>query len=68
MDKVIELFAKLSLGAVVCVCCALIMGLPIMWLWNGVLVEAVEVHKIGYLQACGLFAFVKMFTGIIIKE
>lgn len=67
MDKVAELLAKLALGAIDCVCCSLIMGLPIMWLWNAVLVETTGVSEIGYLQACGLYAFVKMFTGIIIK-
>lgn len=68
MDKFVELIAKLTLGAIVCSCCAFIMGLPIMWLWNAVLVETMGVREIGYLQACGLYAFVKMFTGIIIKE
>lgn len=68
MDKFVELIAKLALGAFGCSCCAFIMGLPIMWLWNAVLVDVVEVCEIGYLQACGLYAFVKMFTGIIIKE
>lgn len=33
----------------------LLAGLPIMWLWNGIIPSLFGLGKIGYLQAVGLY-------------
>ena len=41
-----------------------LVGLPVMWLWNGCLVPAVTgVNEIGFLQAWGLF----ILCGLLFK-
>jgi len=55
MDKIlVALFAIGGAFTAILIFCALF-ALPVMWLWNGCLVGAVDgVHDIGFWQALGL--------------
>ena len=55
----------ISLGLALILLVALILGLPVMWLWNSCLVPAVDgVHEIGFWQAIGL----TILTSVLFKS
>jgi sterol desaturase/sphingolipid hydroxylase (fatty acid hydroxylase superfamily) len=43
---------------------ALLVGLPIMWLWNAILPDLLGVSTVSFWQACGLFILV----GILFRD
>lgn len=44
------------MGLLVIVAIGALIALPVMWLWNGCLVPAINgINEIGWLQAWGLF-------------
>lgn len=50
-----DMFLTFSLALMAVISIAMILAFPTMWLWNGVLVDAVDgVNQIGLLQALGL--------------
>lgn len=47
--------AVILLAVAMAVAVGLLLALPVMWLWNGCLVGAVDgVHEIGWLQSWGI--------------
>ena len=43
---------------------ALLVGLPIMWLWNAILPDLLGVSTVSFWQACGLFILI----GILFRD
>lgn len=70
MEKANEIVGAVVLGLVTVALVALIMALPLMFLWNTCLVPAVEsINPIGFWQALGLnFLFSIMFKSQNLKK
>ena len=70
MEKANEIVGTVVLGLVTFALVALIMALPLMFLWNTCLVPAVEaINPIGFWQALGLnFLFSIMFKSQNLKK
>jgi len=55
MSQVSTVVGAIVLGIVAIFVFGLLFALPVMWLWNGCLVDAVTgLHPIGWMQAWGL--------------
>lgn len=61
MEIITKIVVVAVLGTLLGVVLGLLMSLPVMWLWNGCLVPAINgTHEISWLQAWGiliLFSF-----------
>lgn len=70
MEKANEIVGTVVLGLVTVALVALIMALPLMFLWNTCLVPAVEaINPIGFWQSLGLnFLFSIMFKSQNLKK
>ena len=65
MERFIVLASALLIGVAIIAALGLLLSLPVMWLWNGCLVPALEgVHEIGILQAWGI----TFLCGVLFKS
>jgi hypothetical protein len=65
MDKIATVVGVAVLGIAAIFIFGLLLALPVMWLWNGCLVDAVSgLHQIGWLQAWGI----NILCGILFKS
>jgi len=64
MNTVSTVVSVAVLGILAIFVIGLLFALPVMWLWNGCLVDAVSgLHQIGWLQAWGI----NILFGILFK-
>ena len=64
MNTVSTVVGALVLGIIAVFVFGLLFALPVMWLWNGCLVDAVSgLHQIGWFQAWGI----NILFGILFK-
>jgi len=64
MNTVSTVVGVAVLGIIAIFVIGLLFALPVMWLWNGCLVDAVSgIHQIGWMQAWGL----SVLTGMLFK-
>jgi hypothetical protein len=72
MESITKIVGVVVLGTLLGVVLGLLMSLPVMWLWNGCLVPAInEAHEISWLQAWGiliLFGFLFKSPGYHSKD
>ena len=55
MDKIVNVFSEIVVGIFVITLAGLMFALPVYFLWNSCLVDAVSgLHQIGLFQAWGL--------------
>lgn len=67
-DDVAKMIVALGVLTLLVFGLALLVALPVMWLWNGVMVDAIHAGEISFWQAfglnilCGLLVRIKIST------
>jgi hypothetical protein len=65
MNKIAEIFGIVVVSLLIIISIGILMAFPTMWLWNGVLVHAVDgINEIGVWQAWGI----NILFGILFKS
>ena len=65
METVAKVVGIAVLGIIAIIVLGLILSLPVMWLWNGVLIAAIPgIKEIGWLQAWGIL----ILCGLLFKS
>ena len=64
-----QMFLRVGFGLLLVLVTGLILSLPVMWLWNGMLVPAIPLfQEIGWLQAWGIMILCNILVkGVEVK-
>lgn len=64
MEKIFSIIGIFFCGIIILIILAILLGFPIMWLWNWLMPIIFELPKIKFLQAVGL----NLLSGLLIRS